>query len=148
MANFDREFFGLVFPGFKATQKIHAQNSRPELSAFLSNFTFLNPKLIHGDFLLTGKTKKSHDTFCPPLAVSQLCRPISGGMPWPIFRSRKCVASHFWTNKSARLLGRGSRGSRQITYLRICPTIWTGFETANRSSINDFEAANRPNINK
>ena len=56
MANFDSEFFGLVFPGFQATQKIHAQNSRPELSAFLSNFTFLNPKFIHGDFLHTGET--------------------------------------------------------------------------------------------
>ena len=59
MANFDREFFGLVFPGFQATQKIHAQNARPELSAFLSNFTFLNPKFIHGNFLLTGETKNS-----------------------------------------------------------------------------------------
>ena len=58
MANFDCEFFSLVFPGFQATQKIHAQNSRPELSASLSNFTFLNPKFIHGDFLLTGETKK------------------------------------------------------------------------------------------
>ena len=57
MANFDSEFLGLVFPGFQATQKIHAQNSRPEMSAFLSNFTFLNPKFIHGDFLLTGETK-------------------------------------------------------------------------------------------
>ena len=56
MANLDSEFFGLVFPGLQATQKIHAQNSRPELSAFLSNFTFLNPKFIHGDFLLTGET--------------------------------------------------------------------------------------------
>ena len=37
----------------------HAQNSRPELSALLSNFTFLNPKFIHGDFLLTGETKNS-----------------------------------------------------------------------------------------
>ena len=58
MANFDGNFFGLVFPGFQATEKIHAQNSRPELSAFLSNFTFLNPKFIHGDFLLTGETNK------------------------------------------------------------------------------------------
>ena len=57
MANFDSEFFGLVFPGLQATQKIHAQNSRPELSAFLSNFTFSNPKFIHGDFLLTGETE-------------------------------------------------------------------------------------------
>ena len=56
MANFDSEFFGLVFPGLQATQKIHAQNSRPELSSILSNFTFLNPKFIHGDFLLTGET--------------------------------------------------------------------------------------------
>ena len=61
MANFGSEFFGLVFPGFQATQKIHAQNSRPELSAFLSNFTFLNPKFIHGDFLLTRETSKVPD---------------------------------------------------------------------------------------
>ena len=57
-ANFDSEFFGLVFPGFQATQKIHAQNSRPESSAFLSNFTLLNPNFFHGDFLLTGETDK------------------------------------------------------------------------------------------
>ena len=56
MANFDSEFFGLVFPGFEPTQKIHAQNARPELSAFLSNFTFLNPTFIHAEFLLTGET--------------------------------------------------------------------------------------------
>ena len=64
MANFDSDFFGLLFPGFQATQKIHAQNSRPELSAFLSNFTFFNPKFIHGDFLLTGETKIFRS--CPP----------------------------------------------------------------------------------
>ena len=52
-------FSALFFPGFQATQKIHAQTSRPELSACLSNFTFLNPKFIHGDFLLTGETKNS-----------------------------------------------------------------------------------------
>ena len=74
MANFDSEFFGLVFPGFQATQKIQAQNSRPELSAFLSNFTFLNPKFIHGDFLLTGATNNfgvfcrgSFYLHCPPI---------------------------------------------------------------------------------
>ena len=49
-------FFGLVFPGFQATQKIHAQNSRPELSAFLSNFTFLNPKFM-AIFCLRGRPK-------------------------------------------------------------------------------------------
>ena len=52
-------FSALFFQGFRSPQKIHAQNSRPELSAFLSNFTFLNPKFIHGDFLLTGETNLS-----------------------------------------------------------------------------------------
>ena len=70
-ANFDTKIFGLVFPGFQATQKIHAQNSRPELSAFLSNFTFLNPKFIHGDFLLTGETNKSK-LISRPLCLKQL----------------------------------------------------------------------------
>ena len=55
MANFDSEFFGLVFPGLQATQKIHAQNSRPELSAFLSNFTFLNPNLFTAIFCFRGR---------------------------------------------------------------------------------------------
>ena len=66
MANFDSEFFGLVFSGFQVTQKIHAQNSRPELSAFLSNFTFMNPKFIHGDFLLTGESKIKGVKVHPP----------------------------------------------------------------------------------
>ena len=57
MANFDSEFSALFLQGFRPPKKIHAQNSRPELSALLSNFTFLNPKFIHGDFLLTGETK-------------------------------------------------------------------------------------------
>ena len=54
-ANFDGEFFGLVFPGFRGTQKIHAQNSRPELSAFLSNFTFSNPNLFTAIFCFRGR---------------------------------------------------------------------------------------------
>ena len=58
MANFDSEFFSLVFSRVSGHPKIHAQNSRPELSALLSNFTFLNPKFIHGDFPLTGETNK------------------------------------------------------------------------------------------
>ena len=43
MANFDCEFFGLVFPFQAPQKKVHAQNSRPNLSAFLSNFAFSNP---------------------------------------------------------------------------------------------------------
>ena len=36
---FPRFFRPCFFPGFRAPQKIHAQTSRPELSACLSNFT-------------------------------------------------------------------------------------------------------------
>ena len=56
VANFSRNFFGLVFPGFQAPPKI--QNSRPKSSAFFFNFTFSNPKCFHGDFLLTDETKR------------------------------------------------------------------------------------------
>ena len=38
-------------------------NSRPELSAFLSNFIFSNPIFIHADFLLTGKSKEYQRRF-------------------------------------------------------------------------------------
>ena len=41
------QMFGLVSSGFRPPQKfppkIHAQNSRSNLSAFLSNLTFFNP---------------------------------------------------------------------------------------------------------
>ena len=56
MAIFSREFLALFFQGFrpkKCTPKLHDQKS----SAFLSNFTFSNPSLFHGNFLLTGETK-------------------------------------------------------------------------------------------
>ena len=53
MANFFHRSFGLVLPGLQAPHK----NSRPKSSAFLSNFTFSNPKCFHADFLLTGETK-------------------------------------------------------------------------------------------
>ena len=36
---------------------MHAQNSRPELSAFLFNFTFSNTKMFDDDFLLAGEIK-------------------------------------------------------------------------------------------
>ena len=51
---FSREIFGFVFPGFQVPPK----KSRPELSAFLSNFTFSNPKFFHADFLLTAGDQK------------------------------------------------------------------------------------------
>ena len=54
MANFDSDFLGLVFQGFRPPKKIHAQNSRPELSAFLSNFTFSKPKIYSRRFSAYG----------------------------------------------------------------------------------------------
>ena len=56
MANSDSNIFGLFFQGCRPPQKIHVQT----LSAFPTNFTFLNPKFIHGDLLLTGETLKTH----------------------------------------------------------------------------------------
>ena len=68
MANFS----ALFLQGFLATPKIHAQNSRPELSAFLSNFTFLNQKIIQGDFLLTGGDQEnSQDTNVSPFRTGR-----------------------------------------------------------------------------
>ena len=55
MANFVRELFGLVSPGFEAPSKIHALNSHPKSSEFLSKC----PKWFHADFLLLGETRRS-----------------------------------------------------------------------------------------
>ena len=43
----------LFFQGFRPPK-----NSRPNLSAFLSNFTCSNPKFIQADFLLTEEKSK------------------------------------------------------------------------------------------
>ena len=89
----DSEFFGPVFPGFQATQKIHAQNSRPELSAILSKVTFLNPKFIHGDFLLMGET----NVLNPPKVANRPSRLQSHGTPKPP-KVRKMPFWTPWTN--------------------------------------------------
>ena len=57
MANFDSEFFGLIFPGFQAPPK----NSRPEFTPRILSiplqFHFLEPIFfVHADFLLTKKS--------------------------------------------------------------------------------------------
>ena len=63
-ANFDCKFFPRIvwpcFPGFRPSrappQTIHARNSRPNLSAFHSNFAFSNQNIFHADFLHPGET--------------------------------------------------------------------------------------------
>ena len=42
-------------------------------------------------------------------------------------QSRKCAINNFWTKNLRGLLGWGSRGSRQIIYVRIFPNIWSVF---------------------
>ena len=55
-AYFDGEFSALFFQDFRPPKHIHAQNSRPELSAFLSNFTF--PIFLFTPiFCLLGRSK-------------------------------------------------------------------------------------------
>ena len=81
MANLFRDFFGLVFLAFQAPQKLHAQNIRPELSAFLSNFTFSDIKMFHADFLLTGDIN-----ICP----KKIRYPERGGvLPQGVFATTK-----------------------------------------------------------
>ena len=50
LSDFDGDF-SVTFSAF------FSRASRPKSSAYLSNFTFLNPKMLHADFLLTGEIK-------------------------------------------------------------------------------------------
>ena len=54
MANFDSEFFGLVFPGFQPTQK----NSRPKFTSRIVGiplqFHFLEPQIYSRRFSAYG----------------------------------------------------------------------------------------------
>ena len=61
MANLAGDFSALFFQDFRPPpqKKIHAQTSRPEVSACLSDFTFSNPFFFHADFLLTGRSRKT-----------------------------------------------------------------------------------------
>ena len=54
MANFDSEFFGRVFPGFQATQKIHAQYSLSRIVGIPLQFHFLEPKIYSRRFSAYG----------------------------------------------------------------------------------------------
>ena len=53
-------------------------------------------------------------------------------------QSRKCAINNFWTKNPLGLLGWGSRGSRQIIYVRIFSNIWSVFGTTSRPNINNF----------
>ena len=48
-------FSALFFEGFRRPKEIHALNSRPNLSAFLSIFTFSSPKCFTPIFCLRGR---------------------------------------------------------------------------------------------
>ena len=55
-----------------------------------------------------------------------------------VSQSRKCAINNLRTKNPRGLLGWGSRGSRQIIYVRIFPNIWSVFETTSRPNINNF----------
>ena len=58
-ANFDGEFILRIFRPCFSRGSGPKKNSRPNLSALLSNFIqFLEPKMFYADFLLTGETKR------------------------------------------------------------------------------------------
>ena len=61
MANVDSEFFGLVFPGFQDTQKIHAQNSSRIVGIPLP-FHFLEPKIYSRRFSAYGRDQEKAGT--------------------------------------------------------------------------------------
>ena len=56
-------FSALFLQGFRPPppKKNHTQNSGPKLSAFLSNFRFLNLNFFHADSRLTGEIKNSKE---------------------------------------------------------------------------------------
>ena len=68
MANFDSIFFGLVFPGFQATQKIH--DSRPKFMSRIVGiplqFHFLEPKIYSRRFSAYGGVQKIHPSLRNP----------------------------------------------------------------------------------
>ena len=89
-ASFDGDFYPQIYrlcvfrtsgPPKKFTPKIHAQKS----SAFLSNnFTFSNPKLFHGDFLLTGESKTCL-LWCDLWVLQRYhTRPLPSPLPRPL----------------------------------------------------------------
>ena len=55
-----------------------------------------------------------------------------------LVQSRKCAINNFSTKNPRGLLGWGSRGSCQIIYVRIFPSLWSVFGTTRRPNINNF----------
>ena len=75
IANFSALFFQDFTPPKKFT---------PKLSAFLSDFTFWNPKFIHGDFLLTGETKNYSDSIPRLEKLARVCH-VKNATKWVLF---------------------------------------------------------------
>ena len=99
MANFDSELFGLVFPGFQATQKIHAQNSRPPNLTHELSLTKVLTK-VH-----TGVYTKMSTEMPTKVEVSSVYNAPEGPTKTPT-RALICLRGRP-TNRS-RFLGRGS----------------------------------------
>ena len=130
IANFDREFFGL-FPVFQAPQNFTPKTSRPNLSTFLSFFTFSNQKFIHAIFLLTGET---NNAVAGGMALRLLCMEtsdpkydmFSGGSvrTCAIFVEKTIAQTVFHNSCSFRLCGLNELTSQ----LQVGGVLWTRSE--------------------
>ena len=102
-----------------------------------------------------GKRARFTLNFCSgmPLGKVHELTFLSFGLPGPLLKnepqqervqlkgvsqSRKCAINNFWTKNPRGLLRWGSRGSRQIIYVRIFPNIWSVFGTTSRPNIKNF----------
>ena len=106
-ANFDVKFFPQMFrpcfPGFQAPRKNPCQNSRPESSAFLSNFTLSNPTCFHADSLLSGEIKNwalSYASSGPNLLISPGAKK---GQIWGLQKKVMCLVSWERTQKETHI---------------------------------------------
>ena len=110
---FDGDFFPQIFrPYF--FQSFPPPNSRPNVSAFLSNFTFSNPNVFHAGFLLAGETKTFRLFIFCWCQVESLC---SRMLPWALC-SRKGISEVVGHDLSVNWLQRSH--SKSFRLLAVC----------------------------
>ena len=103
MADFFREFFGLVFPGSQPTPKHSHPTFTPRIVGIPLQFHFFEPTyLFHADFLLAGETNNL-ETEQSELEVHRDQEPRKGGFSKGVFCRVQCHAQG--NKKYPRILG-------------------------------------------